>query len=188
MIAVAALASGCATSRMTSTSRTGVEQLILSTAADRAVGKLDLSGLSGRKVYVDASNFESTDKGYVVSAIRGRLGLFGALLVKEEKDAEVIAEPRSGALATDSSDSLLGVASFTVTVLGTGLETPELALFKTVKQFATAKIAVHARERPSGKFVMATEPQAGEAYYHRYTVLFVLFHRTDVPEKQGQDP
>ena len=67
---------GCASSRMTDTARTGVEELLISTAADRAVNRFKLRpSLFGRKIYLGLSNFKCTDREYVVNRIRAKLGL-----------------------------------------------------------------------------------------------------------------
>ena len=173
---------GCASSRITETPRSGVEQLLLSTAADRCLTTLSVRAVEGRKVFVDLARIEVTDKGYVNNIIRAKLGEQGALLVDDQKEAEVIAEPACGGLGTDSSMSFLGIPEIKLMIFGTGFDTPELALFKVVKQTGMAKIVLHVRERVSGKLVCASGSQSGRAYYHRYTVLLFTWRGTDIPE------
>jgi len=188
MIVLACLAGGCASSRMTDTSRTGIELLLLSTATDRAAKMLDLAQLKDRKVFLDSANFEGTDKGYAVNAIRERIASQGAHIVEDRKDAEVIAEAACGGIGTDSSESLIGLAAFEVSVLGTGVKTPELALWKTVSQSSVSKLAVYARESKTGRFLFAAGPWTGRAYYNRYTILFIMFKHTDIPEESWTAP
>ena len=68
IMALMALALGaCSTEKQSSPPRTATEQLLISTAADRAVDKLNLSIPAGTKVFVDASNFEGTDSKYAIT-------------------------------------------------------------------------------------------------------------------------
>ena len=177
---------GCFSSRITDTSRTAIEQLLLSTAADRALSEVDLSLLEGRKVFLDASNFESNDKGYALGAIRDCLNSSGAFIVDDRKAADVIVEPRSGALAIDRDDSLFGVPTTRVPIPLTGvIDTPEIALFKKISQESTAKFGIHAYEKETGKHLVSKAPLVGTAYYNRWVILlFISFRTTDIPEKR----
>ena len=180
---LALLLSGCVSGRITDTSRTAVEQLLLSTAADRAVGLVDTSALEGKKVFVDVANLEATDKGYVVVAIRNELSTHGVDVVPDAKDAEVVVEAGSGALANDRSDFLFGIPSFNIPMPGVGvLQNPELAIFKKVSQRGRAKLLVYGREAKGGKPVMSSGPHPGSSYYKRWQILFVSWRTTDIPQ------
>ena len=48
-----ASASGCMSSKISSPEQTAVEQLLLSTAADRAVAGLDFDAYDGKQVFLD---------------------------------------------------------------------------------------------------------------------------------------
>jgi len=185
LLVAMALACGCMSARTTDTARTAVEQLLLSTAADRAVKELDVDVLDGRKVFLDVSNVEAYDKGYVIDAIRDRLGRQGALFVDDAAKADVVVEARVGALAIDRSDTLFGMPALEIPVPFAGqVKSPEMALIKKISQEATAKIALHGRSRETGKQALSTTPQAGTAYYNRWWILFIAFKTTDIPEKQ----
>lgn len=189
-IAIAGL-SGCVDARRSDTWRTGVEQLVLSTAVDRAASKFDFSTLEGKRVHVDASNLEAVDRGYILSWVRKQLLESGAMLVdntEEDGPADVIVEPYSGSLGTDGSDSLIGLPSISLSVMGTGFSTPEVAFFKSSTQRAEAKLLAHGRWASDGELAFSTEPRSASAYYNRYVVLFVPFSLTDVPEKKWAWP
>ena len=64
---------GCSTSRETEPARTATEQLLISTAVDRALDRMNLKIPEGTKIWVDAENFEGYDQKYAVGAIRDRL-------------------------------------------------------------------------------------------------------------------
>src|SRR5438270_13541526 len=81
LLLLALFAAGCATSDMTNPPRSVTEQLLLSTAADRAMTNGDFSIFNGKKVFVDSTYFDSYDARYVMGTIRDALSSAGARLV-----------------------------------------------------------------------------------------------------------
>ena len=178
---------GCmGTPRVTDPARTAIEQLLLSTAAERALIGVDLKVLEGKKVFLDASGFEGTDKAYAIGQIKILLGKQGALFVEDKKQAEVVVEVTSGALSVDRSDSLFGIPPIPVPVPNVGtFETPEVAMFKTIKQTGVAKFAMNVYEPATGKQVLAIGPTSGTTYHNFHRMFFLFkFYRTDLPEKK----
>src|SRR5262245_31866595 len=114
--AVAALASGCSTVRVTEPARTATEQLLISTAADRATAQLEMDNLAGKKVFLVDARFDGYDKPYAISLLEDRLLRLGALIVKKAGDAQVVVEIRSGALSTDHDTFLIGIPALTVPI------------------------------------------------------------------------
>src|SRR5688500_15681410 len=88
--------SGCLQTRMTEPPRTAVEQLLLSTAADRSLQQMPWEMFKQKKVFVDTNYFEGYDRAYVLGTVRDLLSIHGALLATNANDAEIIIEPRSG--------------------------------------------------------------------------------------------
>src|SRR5829696_1805292 len=141
---------GCLQTRLSEPPRTAVEQLLLSTAADRSLQRIDWEMFQEKKVFVDTNYFESYDKAYVLGTVRDLLSQHGALLATNANDAEIIIEPRSGALSTDSSSSLVGMPSMPIPIPFAGtFRSPELYFWKTEKVFSTAKIALFAYDQKS---------------------------------------
>ena len=94
--------------------------------------------------------------------MRERLCASGALLVKTEDKAEVIVEVRSGALSMDTSQFLVGLPAMTLPVPLTGLvPTPQLGLYVKDSFNSTAKFALFAYERASGRFLQSAGPMLG---------------------------
>ena len=182
------LSTGCVQTRITEPERSGVEQLLISAAADRAIEKMDVAFLSGRKVFVDRQFFEAYDEEYALGAIRDHIARHGAFLVDDMDVADVIVEARSGALSTDGSSSVIGIPSVNAPVpLAGNLSTPELALLKTQKQFSTAKFALLAFERESRRHVHSTGPVNGYAKHHYYTILgLIKYTSSSIPEKRKE--
>jgi hypothetical protein len=183
---LAFLMTGCVQTRITEPQRTAVEQLLLSTATDRAFDEVDMTTVRDRRVFIDPAYFESYDKHYVLGTIRDVLSNNGALLVRSIDDAEVIVEPRSGALSIDSSQSLIGLPSTPIPIPFTGtVQTPEIAIFKTEHQFSVAKLALLAYERESGRHLHSTGPLVGESFHKYYTILgYIRITTTGIPEKK----
>src|SRR5690606_32524555 len=71
---LAIFAVGCGTTRMSDTSRTGTEQLLLSNAIDRSINNIDFTVLAGREVYLDPQFLKGiVDENYVISSLRQSL-------------------------------------------------------------------------------------------------------------------
>ncbi len=175
---------GCHTTRVTEPQRSVAEQLLLSSATDRAVLGANFEPLRGRKVFVQERYFDSYDKGHALGVLREAMSRAGARLVGVEADAEWIVEPRSSGLGLDTRDSLVGIPSLNIPIpLAGPIATPELALYKALYADSAARFAVFAYERATGEHQHATGPLAGAAHFHHYRFLGLInWRRTDVPE------
>jgi hypothetical protein len=96
------------------TSRSATEEMLLSSAADRAAEAIGKSKPRDSKLYFDTSEFTATDDKYAIGAIRDALLRHGNRLVDKRSDAAVVVEIRSGALATDDRETLVGIPSVTI--------------------------------------------------------------------------
>jgi hypothetical protein len=157
---LAALA-GCGTTRMSDSKRTATEQLLVSQAIDRAVMRVDVRPLAGRKVFLETAFMDDVEDGkYLESALRHQLMASGCLLAKDRDSSDVVVEARAGAVGTDRSSVLLGIPATSVTLKGNETSTPELVLAKRSEQRGVAKLSVYAYERESGQPVW----QSGEEH------------------------
>lgn len=188
LAAVAALlvaGGGCTQTTLTAPQRSATEQLLLSTAADRAIGSTNLALFEGKKVFLDTTYYDSYDGKYVLGAIRDGLSRAGALLVRNETNSDIIIEARSGALSIDAADTLVGVPSSGMPVPFAGtISIPELALYKSQKQFSVAKLALLAYDTKGGKHYYSSGPLIGKAYNHYYRFIgFICYTSSDIPAK-----
>ena len=145
---------GCGTTRMTDTSRTATEQLLVSDAIDRAVSDLDFRALAGRTVYLDSTHLNSvTDHAYLVSSLRQHMLAAGCLLKNKREEADYIVEARAGAVGTDRNELMVGVPAVNLptTVPGLPSNIPEMPLIKRTEQRAVAKVAVFAYNAKTGR-------------------------------------
>ncbi len=186
-VLVLALGTGCVQTRITEPPRSGVEQLLLSTAADRSLRQAaSLEIFKDKKTFVDGTYFDSYDKLYVLGSIRQILSESGALLVAEMKEAEIVVEPRSGALSTDSGSSLIGMPSIPMPIpLAGTFQTPELYLMKSQRLDSVAKLALFAIDQKSRQHVYSSGVMVGKARHRYYSFIgFIKITRTDIPEKK----
>jgi hypothetical protein len=152
MVAVA----GCGTTRWSDTARTATEQLIISTAIDRAIDNIDFRPLAGKYVYLDQQYLECVDKSYVVSTLRQHMLAEGCVLTADAASADYVVEARSGAVGTEHHDVLVGIPAISVPSAGvTGMPSaiPEIPFAKTTAQKGIAKIACFAYNRETGQAV-----------------------------------
>lgn len=183
---LACLCTGCLQTNLTQPPRSAVEQLLLSTAADRAVRTVSLSSFDQERVFVETNYFASYDPQYALGAIRDALSSAGALLVDSETNADIVIEARSGSLSIDSTSSLIGIPKTGLPIPFTGtLPIPEIALFKSDKQFSTAKFALLAYSTHDREHYFSTGSMVGRAHIKYYKFLgFISYTSTDIPEKR----
>lgn len=156
-LALIVLASGCGTTR----SYTATEQLVMSDAVDRCIGRIDFRPLSGSKVYLDTSYLRHV-KGegfvnaeYVTSALRQQIVAAGCLIQDANADAEIVIEARIGTLGQDDHRVTFGVPETNVLASAAALipgapaipRTGELAFARREAREAAVKVAAFAYDR-----------------------------------------
>lgn len=155
------LLAGCGTALQ----RNGTEQLLLSDSVDRAIDQLDLSGLAGRKVYLD-TEYMKTFKGnniyinsdYMISALRQKMTTSGLRVETTRTEADYILEARVGALGTDTmevtygipSSNGLGAAANAVSGVPVMPVIPEISFGKRNGAVGISKVVVYAYHRDTG--------------------------------------
>ncbi|KKK88137.1 hypothetical protein LCGC14_2746190, partial [marine sediment metagenome] len=105
---------GCSSRLVTNTPRSALEQLLLSEAVDRALAKLQLPEISGKKVHADFTNLKAYDQEYIKVATRARLAQLGGILVDKADQADLVAEVSSGALGLEYKNSGVGIPALPV--------------------------------------------------------------------------
>lgn len=173
---------GCTTWEISTTPRTAIEQLLLSTAADRCLNQSRLAA-GNRKVFLDTQYLEAFDKQYLISMVREKLGSRG-LLVDKADEADIVVEIRSGGLAIDKSDFLFGLPALPLPITlangGPVIKTPELSLIKMTSRRSRAKVAMFATDVKTRKQLGATGTLYGEAHYTDWILFFIPFTHSDI--------
>ena len=190
-LAAGLVLSACTTERSSVPQRTATEQLLISTAADRAAADLSLSIPKGTRVFIDRQYFQGYDDGYALNAIRTQFLRQGLAVVDDRKDAEAVVTVASGALSTDEKALLIGIPALQVPALpvGTSVSVPEIALFKTAQDKGVAKFIATGYDAKTGKLIATSDPQYGFAHQTNHTILlFFSWESGDlVPPNVDQD-
>lgn len=181
---------GCSTQRQTEPGRTATEQLLFSTAAERAADQLVFQLPEGTKVFVDASFMEGTDSRYLIATIRDRVLRRGNDLVDSKATADVVIEPRVGAISVDRAKTLVGTPEFGIPVpLAGPIEFPEIAFFKRDTQQGVIKVAATAYNAKTGLLIQSLDPVYG--FSHKKEWVFLIFFSWDtndlMPEPDRQN-
>jgi hypothetical protein len=182
--------SACTTVRESRPQRTATEQLLVSTAVDRAVERMNLKIPVGTRTYVDAGQLEGGDGEYAAAVIRERLLRGGVNLVGERGQADLIVEARTGAMSIDDRNTLVGIGSFNAPIpfAGEAFRIPEIALYREKERLGVAKIAAVGYRTSDGMLIDFTGPQFGYSHENEWLVLFFFTWRsTDLPQEEEGD-
>ena len=177
------LAVGCGTVRETLPSRSATEQLLISTAADRAVTSMPEDSLDGKKVYIDTTRLDSLDKPYVEQTVRDFVLNKNASVVPKD-NADMVLEVSSGALSVDRRDYLLGIPSFPLPIPfgGEVVKFPEIPIFKALFYQGKAKMRFTSLD-PASQTQVYDIPlcygQSKDSYW--WFLLLGPFRFTDLP-------
>ena len=161
---------GCSSRTVSNTPRTAIEQMLLSVAVDTALDKFHLPEVENKKVYIDFTNLEGVDSGYIKVAVRARFAQLDASLTGKPDEAELITEVASGCLGTEYKNFIIGIPS--IPVPGSPATLPELSLFRKVEQTGIMKFLIFVHR--NGQFVSLDQ------YYARADrdESFFLWHRS----------
>jgi Family of unknown function (DUF6655) len=196
VMVVALLATGCTIARQTEPQRTATEEMLISTAADRAASQINLTALRGEKVFVDASHYKGLDPEYTVAAVHEALLKSGAILVGDRKSADAVAEMRNGSQSIDKREFLIGIASFGLPIplagtpyqtpqttqtgaTGGAFQVPEFALYAKAQNLGVSKLAVTAYNPRSGAYEASSGPVYGFSHDRHFTVLLFIGGKTN---------
>lgn len=183
LAAAIVLMAGCSTTqRNTQSSRTAVEQLLLSEAVKRSFPNEPGEFLPiprGASVALNTVGM-TPDQAFLQQVLAGWLGQQGYLVQKDGKDATHRVDVVVEALGTELSGTFMGMPPVQSQFIPFSL--PELALYKSQYQTGYAKFHLNVFGLPAGNFLGSTSAFLGDGYYNDYTVLFMLSHTfTDLP-------
>ncbi len=134
---------GCASMKESDTSRTGLEQLLISSAVDESLNKVDFTPVAGAKVFLKADYLESVDKNYVLMSMRSRLLSHDCMLVDKADEADVVMEIASGGIGTDRTDLVVGSPEIPLGLMGS---VPKINVYERKRAMGTAKLCVIATD------------------------------------------
>jgi len=138
---LAGTAGGCATQKESHTARTGIEQLLISSAIDQALDKVDLTPLRDRDVFLEPKYLDCVDKNYVLMSLQHRLAAQGARLQEKAETAEVVLAVGSGGVGTDAQELFIGIPEIPLPP-PSPIAIPRLSFLTRSKLNGTAKLVV----------------------------------------------
>ena len=182
MVAIGLMSTGCHTSKLTEPPRTVAEMVMLSHAADQAIAQLDLDPVQGKKVFLDASYFESVDGKYVIGALREAIAIHGGILVDQLDASQWVMELRNRGLGMDTRSALFGLPAMEIPVPFAGrVASPELALYKANLADSIASFAVVVYDRQEGLMLATATEGEGMSKFNQYQLLgFIKWRSSDV--------
>lgn len=170
-ICIAALvSSGCATMKQSDTARTGIEQLLVSSAVDRSLDKMDFRSITGAKVYVEQKYLDCVDKNYVLVSLHQRLLKNGCTLVEKPEESDVVLEVGSGGVGTDRQELFVGIPEITLP-FPMSLSLPKVPFFDRQRSNGTAKLAVVAYDTKSRNPVLNSGSMLARSDHKSWNVL-----------------
>src|SRR3546814_511608 len=129
----------------------------------------------GSKVFVDASYVEGTDSKYLVATLRDRILRHGGSLVAARDQADLVFEPRVGALSIDRKETLVGIPSIPIPIPLAGEFTfPELALYKRDRRQGVVKLALTSYDAKTGALRESFNPVYGFSQQTDWVVLLFV--------------
>ena len=158
--ASALLLCSCTLNKETAPARSAAEEMLISTASERAADKLAAQLTTGGSIYLDTTYFDEPDGKYAIGAIRAAIARRGTRIVADRAKADRIVEIRAGALSVDQNKFLIGIPEFSLPIpLSGGATIPEIALYSFHDDQGVAKFAATEFTQSDGALVVA--PRAG---------------------------
>ena len=137
---------GCASMKESDTSRTGLEQVLISTAVDQSLAKVDFRPVSGAKVFLKTDLLDCVDKNYILLSTRSKLLENHATLVDKAEEADIVMEIASGGVGTDRTELVVGTPEIPLGLMGS---VPKVNVYERKKAMGTAKLAIIATDAKS---------------------------------------
>jgi len=164
------LFTGCATTKSSDTARTGIEQMLISSATDQALDKVNLAPIRHAKVYVETKYLDCVDKNYIIVSLHQRLMRNGSTLVDKPEEAQVILEVASGAVGTDRQEFFVGMPQIPLPP-PSPISIPKMELFTRTRATGTAKLTVLAYDAKTRQPVVDANGALARADYRQWNML-----------------
>jgi hypothetical protein len=156
--------------KVTTPEHAALEQVLISTAADRAAVKLtqDSLGVVNAKLaqqlgktFIDEKNFgksgeenanNGVNKHYALHAVRSNLLDAGVALVDDVQQADTIVDVAEGGLSIDTTSNFVGIPQMGLPIpLAGTVNLPEVPFYKKETTRGLAKLAISLRDAHTGK-------------------------------------
>jgi len=165
------LCSCTSTRYITQTKRSGIEQLLVTKAVDRAVAKIDNLHISGSRVFIEIASLASDEEAYLKKALTHWFLENGAIVVDDKNEADLIASVLVKCLSTDKFDTGLGIPSIPIPL--TGVVTPKIDIFGMNRQKGYNEMEITIYSEKTGKFEQKTDSLIGKTRFDIFTILLI---------------
>ena len=167
------IAGGCAFSSRVETPRSSWEQILATTAIDRALKQLEWPEVDGKSVFVEVGPpGDVIDDLYLRRSIEIALADRGAQIAKNAEGAEYLLSCLVGAIGLDISGRFFGLMGSSGGLIPFTI--PELALYKNMLREGFAKIEIYLVDLETDEIVHRSGPVEGATYRQSKTFLFVF--------------
>jgi hypothetical protein len=167
------VASGCAFSSRVQTPRSSWEQILATTAIDRALAQLEWPDVDGKSVFVEVGPpGDVLDDLYLRRSIEVNLTDRGAQIARNAEEAGYVLSCLVGAIGLDISGRFMGLMGSQGGLIPFTI--PELALYKNTLRRGVAKTEIFLVDLETGKIVHHSGPVEGAAYRRSKTFFFVF--------------
>ncbi|MDX1513661.1 MAG: hypothetical protein R3174_07950 [Gammaproteobacteria bacterium] len=174
MISIAWLVlTGCTQLSEIPRTQSAIEQQLLVRAIERSLEKVDTTALDGKTVFLEVSvnsSHDVMDAAFLENRIRAWLRERGVRLTEVAEGADAEVQVFAPVLGTDRGESLVGIPSVPIPLIN--IPTPEIALFKQVKNRGRSEVQLYEFEPKTGEFIRKTPVSVGESKYDNHLVLF----------------
>ena len=177
-LVAALLFGGCTTPWVTNTPRSAIEQYLVASTIEHAIGNLDFSKYSGKKAFIDYDYFApQVDKQYVQGILEMQVSKFDIVITRKTEEAEIIIQPLCGVLGTDYSKFLIGTPEVPIPVPDTSVSfaIPEIPIFSKYTRVAYGRFAFNIFEAKERKPLEAYSGINASASYNNWIILLIPF-------------
>ena len=186
------LFSACTTPWVTNTPRSAIEQYLIASTVEHAIGNLDFSKYSGKKAFFDYDYFSpQVDKQYVQGILEMQVSKFDIVVTRKTEEADIIIQPLCGVLGTDYSKFLIGTPEVPIPVPNTSVSfaIPEIPIFSKYTRVAYGRFAINLFDAKERKPLEAFSGINSSASYNNWIVFLVPFstHNMDMENSHDSD-
>jgi hypothetical protein len=180
VVTLIVLASGCASSsQLVPTQPSAITQQLVTRSLERALGQLDVMRFADRKVSVDLFAQQGGVQAFAKEFVTAWLEAHGARVTPAQDLKLRVMVP---VLGTDRGETFFGIPSIAVPLIG--IPTPEIALFKWVRNRGLAEVSIYVFDAGTNKFIDTVGPGIGRSKQDDFTLLIVInFTVADVDER-----
>lgn len=179
------LASCTASTQVSVTPRSTIEQQLLVRSLERSIAELDTQQFKGKIVSIDFYGL-TPDKDFAKEFFIAWLQGQQVQIATDPRQAELRLKIFASVLGVDRGQAFMGVPSFTAPVAGVAV--PEVALFKSVQHRGHSEVQIYTLDAGTGEFIDKSPVAVGDAKHDNYTILILVnFTLSDIDKDKDND-